>query len=123
MRSSPALLVALVAILCCSQAFPAGPFDGQWVGGAPRSSGGGCYLFPTTVTLKIVDGVVTGTSSWGGGANSVTGSVTPQGKFTGKSGDPGDGPFEGEVNGDEFSYTYVSSAGRGCYRKVTLHRQ
>jgi len=108
--------------LSTGMAFSAGPFDGTYAGGSGKT----CGMPPTTVTLTVADGVVTGTSAWPNGSVAISGKVGPDGTFNGTI---GGGRLSGKFQGTKFEATYTSSGGgsnassQGCKRLMQLERK
>jgi len=108
--------------LSAGMAFSAGPFDGTYEGGSGKT----CGMPPTTVTLTVVDSVVTGTSAWSNGSVAIRGKVDPDGTFHGTMASE---RFNGKFQGAKFEASYTSSgagsnaSSQGCKRVMQLERK
>jgi hypothetical protein len=116
-----ALALALALAFCSQLALAAGPFDGQWKGGAPgqaKSLSEKC-LHPLDITVAVADGAVSGTAHGGYGDHPISGKVGPDGAFTGTlSG----GEFTGTFSGDSFTGGFHTGFPGCAIRSVNLQR-
>ena len=95
---------ALAVALPLGLASAAGPFDGQYTGGSPKTARvGGCPQ--SFATISVIDGKITGECKAAQFAFPITGTVAPDGTTTGKLGQI---PFTGKFAGTHFTGSYDS---------------
>lgn len=96
----------------------AGPFDGQYTGGSPATGARGASCPPTTGTVTVVNGNLTGKFSESKYTFTLTGTVAPDGTMTGKWGPY---PVTGKFTGGHFEGTYSSKI-CGTERPIKLDK-
>lgn len=94
MRRTVLAAVLAVAALPIGLAAAAGPFDGQYKGGAPAMRGTNCVASQSTVS--ITDGKVAGTVQVAKFTYQISGTVAADGTVTGKWGAY---PFSAKITG------------------------
>ena len=117
------LLIAatVIAIAHLGPAQAASPFDGQWKGGSAAGGGtsSGHRCPPTTATVTIKDGKISGSYSSQQYTFNIAGMVKPDGSASGKWSAYG---FSGTFSGTHFKGTY-SSKECGADREIYLDKQ
>jgi hypothetical protein len=96
-----------------SDAYAAGPYDGDWTGSA-TSTGGRCK--PAIITLTVLGRVVTGQARFELGAPNINGTVREDGTFGATIGFQ---PLTGKFTQGEFEGTFNSF---DCAWKMLLKR-
>jgi len=97
----------------------AGSFDGEWSGGSPAGHSGTTHsCVPTNATVKVANGKMSGTYSFGKYSYKVGGTVAADGTVKGTW---GGNPMTGKFEGDHFSGTY-NSGQCGVARKIFLDK-
>jgi hypothetical protein len=109
------IAAALAVALPLGLANAAGPFDGQYTGGA-SAVGRTCPIL--TGTVSVVDGKLAGKFSESRYTFNMTGTVAPDGTMTGKWAAY---PMTGKFTGGHFEGTYVSKE-CGSERRITLDK-
>ena len=115
--------VIIAAALMATAAFAgtalaAGPFDGQYTGGAPATGARGASCPTITGTVSVVDGKLSGKFSESRYTFNMIGTVSPDGTMTGKWAAY---PMTGKFTGGHFEGTYNSKE-CGTERRITLDK-
>jgi hypothetical protein len=112
------IAAAFAVALPLGLASAAGPFDGQYTGGAPATGARGAACPIITGTVSVVDGKLSGKFSESRYTFNMTGTVSPDGTMTGKWAAY---PMTGKFTGGHFEGTYNSKE-CGTERRITLDK-
>jgi hypothetical protein len=112
------LTVTLLSLLPFGPVCAAGPFDGEWSGGSSAIHVGSRTCAPTTATVTVANGKMTGKYEVTNLSFKLGGTVAADGSVTGRW---GGNPMTGKFVGNHFSGSYQSGE-CGAERPIALDK-
>jgi hypothetical protein len=109
------IVASIVQMLFISNAYSAGPYDGEWTGSATSTSGRRCK--PAKITITVQGKVATGQARFEVDTPNINGTVREDGSFGATLGWQ---PLTGQFSQDGFQGTFKNS---DCEWHVSLGRK